>query len=221
LSPRKCRRSCGQSYPSARTLARRPGRCAECWDERLTSGLRQVTSGGFMHKLSLFLIAGLLAACATEETKPTASSVPKRDLTLSGQSAQVEVASPIELRRGIHQTATHELRRMRQPAPQYEPTIIPAILHTTTATATAALPTEPAAEPSTDVSQPADPHELLPGKTITIIPVSNAPSIEGSRGDQPRTSTGHMGGRIGGGHGGGCRGHGASGRGSVPPAVLR
>jgi hypothetical protein len=177
-----------------------------------------------MHKLLLLSLAALLVACSTEGIKPTASSVPKRDLTLSGQYAQVDVASPIELRRAVHQTAPHALRRMRQPAPQFEPTIIPAILNTSTAKATAPLPVKPAAEPVTIVSQPADPHELLPGKTITIIPVSDAPSSEGDRGDQPRTSTDHIGGSMGGhggGHGGGCRGHGGRGGGSVPPAVLR
>jgi hypothetical protein len=174
-----------------------------------------------MHKLSLLLVAALVAACGTEGTKPAASSVPKRDLTLSAQYAQVQVASPVELRRPIFQTASHALRRTRQPIPQFEPTIIPAVLNTTTASAPAPLPVKPAAEPVTIVAQPTDPHELLPGKTITIIPASNVPSSEGARGDQPRTSTGHMGGRIGGGHGGGCRGHGGRGGGSVPPAVLR
>jgi hypothetical protein len=174
-----------------------------------------------MHKLSLLLLAALLAACSTGGTRPTASSVPKRDLTLGGQSAQVDVASPIELRRPSHETATQTFQRMRQPTPRFEPTIIPAVLNSTTAAATVPLPVRPAAEPVVIVSQPADPHELLPGKTITIIPVSNGPSSsEGNRGDQPRTSTGHMGGRIGG-HGGGCRGHGGRGGGSVPPAVLR
>jgi hypothetical protein len=176
-----------------------------------------------MDKLLLVSLAALLVACSTEGTKATASSVPKRDLTLSGQYAQVDVASPIELRRALHQTATHALQRMRQPAQQFEPTIIPAVLNTSTATATAPLAVKPAAEPVTIPSQAADPHELLPGKTITIIPVS-APSSEGNRGDQPPTSTDHLGGRMGGhvgGHGGGCRGHGGRGGGSVPPAVLR
>jgi hypothetical protein len=173
-----------------------------------------------MHKISLLFIAALVAACGTEGTKPAASSVPMRDLTLSGQYAQVQVASPIELRRTQHQTATHAFRRMRQPTHRFEPTIIPAVLNTTTEPAPARVAAKPAAEPVATLSQPADPHELLPGKTITIIPVSNGPSSEGNRGDQPRMSTGHIGGRIGG-HGGGCRGHGGRGGGSVPPAVLR
>jgi hypothetical protein len=177
-----------------------------------------------MHKLSPLVLAALLAvACGTEGAKPTGSSVPKRDLTLSGQYAQVDVASPIELRRPFHQTASHALRRMRQPTQQFEPTIIPAVLNTSSASAPAPLPVKTAAEPAAIVSQPADPHELLPGKTITLIPVSNGPTSDGSRGDRPRTSIDHLGGRVGGHgvHGGGCRGHGGRGGGSVPPAVLR
>jgi hypothetical protein len=170
-----------------------------------------------MHKISLLFIAALVAACGTEGTKPAASSVPKRDLTLSGQYAQVQVASPVELRRTQHQTATHAFRRLRQPTQRFEPTIV---LNTTTEPAPAPLTAKPPAEPVATISQPADPHELLPGKTITIVPVGNGPSVETSRGDQPRTSTGHMGGRIGG-HGGGCRGRGGRGGESVPPAVLR
>jgi hypothetical protein len=175
-----------------------------------------------MHKPLLLSLAALLAVsgCRTEATRPSSSSVPNRDLTLSGHFAQVDVASPVELRRASPQTATHAFLRMRQPTQRFEPAIIPAVLKTTTAAATAPVPVKPAAEPVAIVSQPSDPHELLPGKTITIIPVSNGPSSEGNRGDQPRMSTGHIGGRIGG-HGGGCRGHGGRGGGSVPPAVLR
>src|SRR3954452_7717132 len=130
--------------------------CAECPDERLTSGARQVTFGGSMHKLSLLVLAALLVtACGTEGTKPTGSSVPKRDLTLSGQFAQVDVASPIELRRPLHQTAFHALRRMRQPTHPFEPTIIPAVLNSTPAP----LAAKPAAEPVTTVLPPSDAHE--------------------------------------------------------------
>jgi hypothetical protein len=111
----------------------------------------------------------------------------------------------------------HVFRRTRGPAPVFQPTIVPAALKSTTATAV-----QPAAEPVTVVSAPANPHELPPGKTITIIPASSGPSTASDPADDAPGSRTRMGGAVGGGHGGTCRGRGRGiGGGSAPPAVLR
>jgi hypothetical protein len=174
----------------------------------------------------LLPLAAVVAAsgCGSERTKQPAPSVPERDLTLqTALSAQVEIASPVELQRiPAEPQASHAVRRTRRHAPVFQPTVVPATLRTTTATTP--VPTvQPAVEPVTVASEPANPHELLPGKTITMIPASSGPSTAPDPSDDAPEIRTRMGGTVGGGHGGGtCRGRGRGiGGGSAPPAVLR
>lgn len=178
-----------------------------------------------MRIVFLLPLAAVVAAsgCGSERTKQPAPSVPERDLTLqTALSAQVEIASPVELQRiPAEPQGGHAVRRTRRHAPAFQPTIAPAALKSTTATAIPVL--QPAAEPVTVVSEPANPHELPPGKTITIIPASSGPSTASDPSDDAPGGRTRMGGAVGGGHGGGtCRGRGRGiGGGSAPPAVLR
>jgi hypothetical protein len=171
----------------------------------------------------LLPLAAVVAAsgCGSERTKQPAPSVPERDLTLqTALSAEVEIASPVELQRiPAEPQASHVVRRTRRHAPVFQPTIVPAALKSTTA-----IPVlQPAAEPVTVVSEPANPHELPPGKTITMIPASSGASTASDPSDDAPEIRTRMGGTLGGGHGGGtCRGRGRGiGGGSAPPAVLR
>lgn len=175
-----------------------------------------------MRIVFLLPLAAVVAAsgCGSERTKQPAPSVPERDLTLqTALSAQVEIASPVELQRiPAEPQASHAIRRTRRRAPVFQPTVVPATLRTTTATP---VPTvQPAAEPVTVVSEPANPHELLPGKTITMIPASSGPSTAPDPADGGPEIRTRMGGSVGGGHGGTCRG-GGSGMGGPPPMILR
>jgi hypothetical protein len=177
-----------------------------------------------MRIVVLLPLAAMVAAsgCGSERTKQSAPSVPARDLTLqTASSAPVEIASPMELQRTpVEPRAAHGLSRTRRHVAVFQPAIVPAALKSTTATAIPVL--QPAAEPVTVVSEAANPHELPPGKTITIIPASSGPSAASDPADDAPEGRTRMGGAVRGGHGGTCRGRGrGSGGGSAPPAVLR
>ena len=173
-----------------------------------------------MRIVLLLPLAAMVATygCGSERTKHSEPSVQKRDLTLqTDRSPQVEFVSPVELQRTPAQPqANHSFRRTRRQATAYEPTIVPAVLKSTTAAPATVF--QPAAAPVPVVSEPANPNELLPGKTITIIPASSGPSTAPDPTDEgPETRT-NMGGTIG----GGCRGGGGgSGMGGPPPMILR
>jgi hypothetical protein len=171
----------------------------------------------------LLPLAAVVAAsgCGSERTKQPAPSVPTRDLTLqTSPSAAVGIASSLELQRvPAEPRGAPASRRTRRHAPVFQPTIVPAALKTTTATTPVV---QPAAEPVTVVSEPANPNELPPGRTITIIPASRGSSTASDPGDDAPEIRTRMGGTVGGGHGGTCRGRGRGiGGGSAPPAVLR
>jgi len=151
--------------------------------------------------LPLALAAAAAGGCrtASDGTEQTAFRVPQRDLTLrEAQAPEVEVASPVELGRApVEPRATHRRQRVRPltPAPRLEvpePRGAPA------------APAEPAPLASS-ASEPADPHALAPGQTVTIIPASGGTTTEGDWTDQRPSSAGG-GVMVGpGGHGGGCR----------------
>ena len=167
------------------------------------------------------------AGCGSAKPRQTAS-VSERDLTLSTSATEAEVASPLELQRPAPPETKQVVGRThRRAAATFQPTIVPAVLRETIAPVPVAA--TPAAGAVSVVAEPADPHELLPGKTVSIIPASSGPTPTTDNPRDPREVRGGMGGTIGiggGGHGGGCHGRGGGGSGmggggSVPPAILR
>jgi hypothetical protein len=129
-----------------------------------------------------FALGGALAAAAcgtsSERGEQTAFQVPHRDLTLQGsQGRDVEVASPVELGRApIEHRASH-----RQPRAGHAGSESARAVEAAPAMAVAHIAeAAPAKEaPAASVSEPAeapDPHALPPGRTVTILPVSDGAS---------------------------------------------
>ena len=167
---------------------------------------------------------GLLVACGGAPRVETATSVPHRDLTLSTSSfATAQVASGIELapvsatRRAKPRAVAH-VRSMPEPAAVAAPATLAVPAAAPAAPVHAAAPVAVA-----ETAQP-DPlgRELLPGQTVTIIPVSSGASgstgAGGGEGWSELPSHRRGGGVIiGGGHGGTCRGGGGRG----PVSILK
>ena len=150
---------------------------------------------------------GLVAACGGPgRIQETATTVPHRDLTLSTSPApSTEVASRIEL--AVSPT-THRARRTRAAAP-VRVTAEPETPVATRVPAPVAAAPAPAPSPAPVAEAPqadATGHELAPGRTVTIIPVSAGESSPGGGGgwsEVPAPRTGgvtFIGGRRGGGH---------------------
>jgi hypothetical protein len=171
----------------------------------------------FLFPLSLSLIA---VGCGSQAKDPKPRSDLMRDLTIVSQASQTAVATPIELGQvraptGSRSTVSSQRRVQhrvvtRSAGSTPQPVRVSAV----------SAPT-PAASIGHAVVQPtntgvADPHELPPGKTITIIPVSTGASTSeaGLGPDEvalPRYGTG------GSGMGGGERAGGGSGMGGDCP----
>ena len=166
-------------------------------------------------------ISLILAACGGPTLQETATSVPKRDLTLTGATGPtLQVASGIELAmvrtthrsRGARVAAPVRVARepeapVVRPAPTPQPVVLPE-----------SAPTPAAVEaPQPDLNG----RELAPGATVTLIPVSAGPSSGGAGGgggwSEVPAPRGHGGVTIGGGVGGHCGG----GRGRGPVSILR
>jgi hypothetical protein len=163
--------------------------------------------------LPLTIAAAAAVGCRTtsEGTEQAALRAPRRDLTLERAAAsEVEVASPVELARmPAKRLAVHHHLRVHRPAP------VPAATGTgdTPALPAALTHAQPAPLAATTAPAPADPHELAPGKTITVIPASSGPSTTPDWTDE-RPSGAGRGIAVGtGGHGGGCRPRGTGGGG--------
>jgi hypothetical protein len=167
-----------------------------------------------MRSVFLFLSLSLvvIAGCSSRVKEHVARSDLERDLTLVSQAPPTALASPIEL--GQIQTPTssrstvssrHRIRHRAAPR-----SIVSAAKPVPLAAD--AAPVLPVQATNT---RPADPHELAPGKTVSIIPVSSGPSISGTGGTDrfptPRYGTG------GSGMGGGDRAGGGSGMGGDCP----
>jgi len=157
----------------------------------------------FLFPLSLSLV---VVGCGSQVKEHAARSDLERDLTLVGQAPQTAIATPIELGRirtptgsGSTVSSRHRIRH-----------------RAATRSAVSALkPVQAAAAPVPAVvnTTPADPRELPPGKTVSVIPASSGISdAEGADGfPAPRPGTG------GSGMGGGERAGGGSGMGGDCP----
>ena len=155
-----------------------------------------------MRTIVLFPLTALVAVavgCGSVGREQATGSVPQRDLTLVRQTPAVEIASPVE---------THQLRvqhRTVRPAfgsRSLEPKVSFASV---TAPAPALAVPEPVAQPVSTPANPANDRELLPGKTITVIPASSTPSTGSDGPDELPATRGRT--KVAHG-GGGCRGRG-------------
>jgi hypothetical protein len=139
--------------------------------------------------LPLTAVVTVVVGCGPEGSEQAALSLPQRDLTLPTQTAEVEIASPVELQnlRVQHRTARPSRRTSRRSIPEAKPT--PAA----PATALVVAASYPVAQPANTASEPANDRELLPGKTVTVIPVSTGPSTGSDWSDDfPRAKGGTM-----------------------------
>lgn len=110
------------------------------------------------------VIAGV-AGCGPQAREQTTGSLPQRDLTLATQTPEVTIASPVETARP--RAARRSVRSQRASA------VAP--VATLEAGPAPVVTPEPVAQPLPEPA-PANDRELLPGKTITIIPTSSGPS---------------------------------------------
>jgi|GEM_PF-2203353 len=173
-----------------------------------------------LYSLALTIVA--VAGCSSQPKERPARSDLERDLTLASRVADSTVTSPLELGEARAQVGNtfHRVVQLRSVA-RHRPA--------RRATAKVAEPVRsapisqpviadvaapgPGAEAATAI--PADSRELLPGKTVTVIPVSSGPSPSGGeRGPEYNPFMGGTGrGGGGSGMGGGGSGMGGSGMG--------
>ena len=158
--------------------------------------------------LPVTALVAIAVGCGSDIKEQASGSVPQRDLTLVTQPAYVEIASPVETQQLQIQHRT--VRPRQASAPRSRPLaakVKPADLWTPRPIPTASQPT---AQPvsTTPTPQPVNDRELLPGKTVTLIPASSGPSAGPDKADglpegRGRTMVvgGGGGGRCGGGRG--------------------
>jgi hypothetical protein len=121
-------------------------------------------------------VAAVLTGCGSQGRESAARSVPQRDLTLGAQTRELDIASPVELQalRTQYQTVRPSRTLRRSSAQRSSPVVAqPA---PAAAVPTVVLVSHPVAEPASTPSEPANDRELLPGKTVTLIPASSGPS---------------------------------------------
>src|SRR5690242_7969360 len=176
----------------------------------------------FLFSLPLIIIAA--AGCGSPPKEPTTGSDLERDLALVSKTPETAVASALELgevrvqpgkpgnnvslHRVVRSRPAHRATTNAAVAVRAAPIARPVVVDV-------AVP-RPAAQPA--AAAPADSHELLPGKTVTVIPVSSGPSTagDGSRPDDIPLMAGTGGSGMGGGGsgmGGGGSGMGGGGSG--------
>jgi hypothetical protein len=133
--------------------------------------------------LPLTALVAIVAGCGSEAREQAARSVPDRDLTLVTQTAQLEIASPVETQQlRIPHRTVHSSQRAARPArtPRSSPLEPKPQL---AAVAPVLAAPEPVAQPASTASSDNE-RELLPGKTVTVIPVSSGPSPGSDRADE-------------------------------------
>jgi len=154
--------------------------------------------------LPLTALVAVVAGCGSDVREQAVGSVPQRDLTLLPQPSEVEVTSPVEMQRPQvqHRTVRHS-RLARAPrsrplepkvrlADRWTPSPVPAA-------------SQPVTQPASTAATPANDRELLPRKTVTLIPASTGPSPGPDTADDLPPARGRT---IVAGGGGTCRGRG-------------
>jgi hypothetical protein len=140
-----------------------------------------------MHKVFLLSLAIVAAACGTPEPEPAVPAVTERDLTLPvpPSSTQAELARPVQVGRPIQQHPGRRAHKPPHPAPVLlEPVIIPAHYEPLPIIP---IPLSTLGQSPLTTSEPADEHELLPGKTVMVIPSSSGIQELSPGGDTPPT----------------------------------
>jgi len=128
---------------------------------------------GFLFPLVAVVMAGA-AGCSRQASEESAA-LPQRDLTRVDPASNIQFASRVELQKPVTSShsvqpraTTRAIRAVRRSPVDFQP--LAAVMVTPTP-ATAAQP-----EPSPTPAEPLSDRELLPGKTITLIPASSGPS---------------------------------------------
>jgi hypothetical protein len=158
--------------------------------------------------LPITAVVAVVAGCGSGGGEQAPRSLPHRDLTLAAPARAVEIASPVELRdiRTQNQTMRSSRRTFRRSGP-IQLISVPAVV--AEAPAPVLAPSAPVAQPVSTPSKPANDRELLPGKTVTVIPASSGPSTTPDWTDErPAVGGGTMVARGGGRCGRGGRGPG-------------
>jgi len=127
-----------------------------------------------MHKVFLLPLLIVAAACGTPEPEPALPAVTERDLTLPvpPSSLRAEVGRPVQVGRPIQQHATRRARKPRPAPTLLQPVIIPARYEPLPIVP---ITLSPVVQSPLISSETADEHELLPGKTVMVIPSSSGP----------------------------------------------
>jgi hypothetical protein len=149
--------------------------------------------------LPLMALVAVAAGCRSEGREQATRSTPQRDLTLVTPTAEVEIASPVEMQ----QLRIHHRTIRQAPRSSREPKII--LAAAAVAAPVLAVP-KPVAQPASTAATPANDRELLPGKTVTVIPVSGTPSTGSDTANEPPPEQGRT--MVARGGGGTCRGRG-------------
>lgn len=131
--------------------------------------------------LPLTALVAVVAGCGSEARVQAGRSVPQRDLTLVTQTAEVKIASPVEMQQlRVRQATARRSPSAARPvsATRSHRTLKPsaAAVAAPLATLAAGSAPIPAAEPAGTALTSDNPRELLPGKTVTMIPASTGPS---------------------------------------------
>jgi hypothetical protein len=170
------------------------------------NGEAGIPPGGFLRTIFLLPLTALVAVvagCRSNVREQTAGSLPPRDLTLVAQTPGVAIASPVEMpqlrvERRSRRPSQSVVRQASATYSSRDPKVIPA------AEAVPA-PVPPVSEPTRTAPTPANDRELLPGKTVTLIPASSGPSAGSDRTAELPAARGHT---IVARGGGTCRGRG-------------
>ncbi len=127
--------------------------------------------------LPLTALVAVAAGCGSE-AREQRRSVPERDLTLMTHTAYVEIASPVETQ--VRRAPAR--RSSREPKVRLADFTAPLAALGAGSAPVLAAP-EPVTQPASTASTSDNGRELLPGKTVTLIPASSGPSTGSDRTD--------------------------------------